>query len=68
MWWCVKMTSPKEVHVYPFDEAREHTLRVDDQLCNCMPEVKNTSGGQMIVHRKIHEPRITPLRKAHWIH
>lgn len=51
MWWVVVQTASKEIHVYPGREQREHIL--DDGLCNCMPEVKQTAAGQMVVHKKI---------------
>jgi len=63
MWWCVVQTTGKEVHVYPLEEEHEHIL--DDGLCNCMPEVKRTIGGQMVLHKKIGN-HVEEFH-AHWI-
>lgn len=64
MWWAVVQTAVKEVHVYPLAEEREHIL--DGELCNCMPAVKQTIGGLMVVHKGISRAPIE--LKAHWIH
>jgi hypothetical protein len=66
MWWCVKQTESREVHVYPFDERHKHVL--ENGSCSCLPEVKQTTAGSLrvIVHKKI-GPSIKVRRKAHWI-
>lgn len=63
MWWMVAQTVRKEIHIYPNLEARWHVL--DAELCNCMPEVKPTAAGRIVVHKKIGENY--PVLYAHWI-
>ena len=62
MWWCVKLITPAEVHVYPLAEEQEHILERD--LCNCLPETRQVHAGQMIVHKKFGE---TVRVRAHWV-
>jgi hypothetical protein len=64
MWWSVKQTSAKEVHVFPLEEEREHVL--DDGLCRCIPEVKISTSGSMVVHKKKRSGKTLTFR-AHWI-
>lgn len=63
MWWCVKMVSPKEIHVYPMED--NHILSA--QQCQCVPEVRHTGAGKMIVHKKCTPAPLKPAYKAHWI-
>lgn len=63
MWWQVVQTPFKEVHVYPMNEKHEHLLR--EELCICLPEVKETSAGVMVVHKKLRDQR--PKFNAHWL-
>jgi hypothetical protein len=62
--WCVKMISPKEVHVFPLEEM--HIL--DAMLCNCLPEVRYAGSGKMVIHKKLGTSPLKPAFKAHWIH
>jgi hypothetical protein len=64
MWWCVKMTAPNEVHVYPMSES--HILNAD--LCNCLPEVRRAGAVRMVVHKKMGTSPLKPAFRAHWIH
>ena len=63
MWWSVKMTSPKEIHVYPATEA--HVLKAD--RCACRPEVRQAGAVKMIVHKKCTPAPLKPAYKAHWL-
>jgi hypothetical protein len=64
--WCVKMTKPKEVHVYPLVDRVAHLLSAE--LCRCWPEVRHVDGAVMIVHKWMGQPPVKLIYQAHWIH
>jgi hypothetical protein len=63
MWWQVKMVAPGEIHVYPLSE-----LHILNALCPCRPEVRCTSAGKMVVHKRMGQLPIKPMLQAHWVH